>query len=57
MPTQFEQQPEPTEWPYFWSPEYDFTMFTNCICEDGWLPLPDLTMTACFVCNHDEPRH
>ena len=53
---QFEHEPPPIEWPYFWSPEYDFTMFTSCICEDGWLPLPDLTMIACR-CRDGEREH
>lgn len=53
MPTQFEQQPEPTSWPYWWSPEYDIERLPTCICEDSWLPLPDETMIACWVCNHE----
>lgn len=49
----FEHEPEPVEYPYFWSPEFPLDKLTTCLCEDGWLPLPDQTMIACHVCNHD----
>ena len=54
MSTQFESEPPPVEWPYWWSPEYDIAVPTTCICEDGFLPLPDQTMIACYVCNYDQ---
>lgn len=50
MPTQFEVEPEPAEWPYYFSHEYPLDKLTSCVCEDGWLPLWDETMVACFVC-------
>ena len=53
MSAQFESEPPSVEWPYWWSPEYDIAVPTTCICNDGWLPLPDETMIACYVCNHD----
>lgn len=46
------EPPPSTEYPYFWSHEYPLDRDTTCICSDGWLPLPDETMIACYVCNH-----
>ena len=45
---------EQTEWPYYWPREYDIEHLVGCICEDGWLPLPDETFINCHLCNsHD----
>jgi len=42
--------PKEYAWPADWTREYSI-LEPPCICERGWLPLPDGTWTDCYLCN------